>query len=249
MALRVATYTFGDALSSISRQFPRIVEDSNAPLIANLAIDKVWQRYDWKQSIRTLPPFFLAPNEQDYSYPASVIPADFFGLRKAYIARTLTEPPQHWPLSIIRDLELTHVRSFPKSIAFDRAISGFRLFPRVPSNIGAPDYVVEGEYKCLSPRITASRLMSTTLPFDDTYIGNLLEAFKWAAYNLAGDPKAGDVKYFNGTAQYSGQLAKMMAAIDDMAGKEGLELGDPSIHPAEPLVGSSIYTPCVGQWW
>jgi hypothetical protein len=249
MALRTPSYTYGDAFSSIQRQYPRVIEDSNAALIANMATDMIWHRYDWKQSIKTLPPFYLVPNEQDHYYPAAVVPSDFYGLRKANLCRTQSEPPAHYPLSIIRDLELTHQRALPSSICFDRAQSAFRVFPRVPNNIGAPDYVIEGEYKCFAPKVSAAGLMATIIPFDDTYIRVMLESLKWAALNLAGDPRAGEVGYEMGSTKFTGQMGKMMAAIDDMAGKEGLELGDQVIRPAEPLIGASSYTLFYGQRW
>jgi hypothetical protein len=77
----------------------------------------------------------------------------------------------------------------------------------------------------------------------------MLESLKWAALNLAGDPRAGEVGYEMGATKFTGQMGKMMAAIDDMAGKEGLELGDQVIRPAEPLIGASSYTLFYGQRW
>ena len=74
------TFRYSDILSIVSKQFPRIVEDQYASICSNMATNLIWYAYDWRESLLTLPPFWLIPGEQDYKPPATVIPADFGGL-------------------------------------------------------------------------------------------------------------------------------------------------------------------------
>lgn len=253
MAQRTGTYTYGDALNIISRQISRAVEDDVAATIANLATNLIWTRYDWRETISKLPPFYLIPGEQDHGAPTVTIPNDFFGLRKASLIRNTTIPVMRQPITPIRDLELTHFKFLPHAIGYVPASKAFRLFPRVPDNLGAPDYMVEGEYKIRPPKIQAGSLASTTLPFDDVYYQVWIESMKWAGMMMSGDQRAGEVGFQNGQKTYSGQLSKAIASLDEMARNEGLELNDPVIKPSEPLVTSGAWYPSiwgvgVGRW-
>lgn len=239
MAQRTSTYTYGDVLSIAGKVTTRPVEDAHAQFIANAANNLIWMRYDWRETIATLPPFFLIPDEQDHGAPQVSIPTDFFGLRTAWIQRNLSAPPTRIRLAIIKNLEVTHVRSLPNAITYNSAADAFRVFPRVPPNIGSPDYMVCGEYKIRPTKVTATTLATTTLPFDDVYFQVWVDVMKWAILNFGGDPRAGEVSVQNGQTIYTGQLARAIAAIDEMATHEGLELGDPVIAPAEPLITPS----------
>lgn len=221
------TYYFSDALDLISRQLPRMVESDSGASVANMAIYEIWKKYDWRESLAVLPPFYLVPNQQDLGTPAVVIPSDFLGIRQAYLVRLNSTPPYRQRLQPVKDLELTTIRGFPTSIGYEPATASFRVHPRTPENIGAPDWCVQGEYKKRPTKVTSSTMTSTLLPYDDLYIYNISEVMKWAGWTLAGDPRA--------EKQY--MLAH--AAIDQMASNEGLELGDVVIAPDGPLAVTS----------
>jgi len=249
MSVRTATYTYGDVMNVVGKSATnRANEDDLAAFICNVGTNLLWQRYDWRESISTLPPFYLIPDEQDHGAPAVIVPTNFWGLRKVWLMKNATTPPYKQDMTILKDLALTHVRYLPQSISYNSASRSFRVFPRVPPSIGAPDYCVSGEYKIKPTKITAANIASTLLPFDDVYFQTWVEVLKWASLNIAGDPRAGDVNYTNGQKVASGQLAKAYAAIDEMARTENLEGGDVTISPSEPLINMNRLWPAGLGW-
>jgi hypothetical protein len=249
MAARISTYTWQDVLSTAGRKFPKSLQDDFAPVICNMTQNYVWDKYDWRQSITTLPPFYMVPNEQDYGAPAIVIPSDFYGLRMARLIRTDANPPYRTPLKIIKDLEETHVRYLPHSICYNVDRKAFRLFPRFPANLGGVTYFVAGTYKNLPPLVTASTL-TTILPFDDVYFEMWVETMKWVAFQLDNDPRAGQITVQDDQVQATGQAATMISLIMWAASREGIELGDSTFSPSEPLVTSGNYAPgMLGLGW
>lgn len=246
MAQRVATYTWNDVLSIVGRKLSRNFQDDIGVHVANMTQNWVWDKYDWRESLRTLPPFYLVPNEQDYGAPTVAIPLDFYGLRWANLVRTDNTPPYRQPLNIIKDLQTTHIRYLPHGICYVSDKQAFRLFPRIPDNIGSPTYLVEGQYKRRPALVSAANLTTTTLPFDDIYFQMWVEVTKWCAMQMESDPRAGNIEYANGqVAAASGQAAIAMQMVEWVAGREGLELGDPTIAPAEPLVTQGPYRPAL----
>lgn len=235
MAQRTATLYFSDIINVAGRSVSRNIENDGQAFICNSALYKIWMRYDWRETLAVLPPFWMIPNEQDHGSPAVSIPANYLGLRKAWIVRALTSPPLRQELQILKDLNLTHVRYLPSAIAYNQATQAFRLFPRVPDNLGSPDFMVAGEYKMKPPKITAANMTSTLWPFDDMYQSTAVEVMKWAAMDWAGDPRAGEIQYNEGGMVATGQLAKAYAAMDDMARNESMETGDQVESPSEPL--------------
>ena len=234
------TYYYSDILNYCASAVPRMVDSDKSSFIANFAIYEIWKQYDWRQSLGVLNPFYLIPGEQDHGAPMVVIPSDLLGLRQAYLVRMNSSPVFRQELTIMKDLTLTHLSSLPAQICHQPAKQSLRVFPRVPLNIGCPDYAIQGEYKKLPPKVTSSTLSSTLLPFDDVYFFNMIEVFKWAGWHAAGDPRAGGVQNNNhGQSQYAGQYAAAQEAIDQMAETEGFELGDVSIAPKEPLALTS----------
>jgi len=233
--MAVSTYTFDDVLRMVGRFVPRnVITDSGAD-ICNLAQNHIWHKYDWRESLKTLPPFYLIPNEQDVGPPFYTVPDDFAGLRKVDIVYMQSDPPTRRPLTVIKDLNVTHIRWFPHAINYNPDTKSFRVFTRMNENVGAPLWQIEGTYKTKTTRITPSTL-TTFIPTKDDLIEMWVEGIKWAAMNYAGDPKAGVIQSQGGQMIYQGQIATFMAAMEQMAQNEGLELGDPYIHPSEPLV-------------
>jgi hypothetical protein len=240
-------YSFADVLRMVDRHVSRNVITDFAADICNLAYSKIWHRYDWRESLATLPPFYLIPNEQDIGPPFYSVPSDFAGLRKADLVYVAADPPTRKPLTVIKDLNLTHARWLPHSISYNPDTRSFRVFSRVTLNMGTPNWQIEGTYKKLATRITPTTL-TTPLPTKDDLLHMWIEGIKWAAFSLAGDAKAGSVQKQDGSTILTGQLAVFYQAMDSMAANEGLELGDNYIHPGEPLVSGmygntfSIYT-------
>lgn len=223
------TKTFAEVLTVAG--LARRQEDDTASYIINLALKELWNAYDWRETLAELPPFYLIPGEQDYGSPFSIIPSDFRGLRKAYVVQTVSTPPNRRELAIIRDIRLTAALNLPTDIGYEPTTKTIRVFPRVPNNIGATDFLIEGTYKKRVPQMTNTGFNGTMI-FDDEYFSVLVAGVKWASYALSDDGRA-DKKWV--------QFHQM---IDEMASAEGLDLGDPSIAPAEPLVApQNIYVP------
>ena len=253
MAARLTTFTFEQALAVAGRKISRSTVDDFGATAANFAQNYIWDKYDWRWSLATLPPFYVVPNEQDHGAPAVVIPPDFYGLRTAYLIRSDNTPPFRMPLKIIKDLEETHIRYLPHAIWYQPDKRAFRIMPRLPDNIGSPMYFVNGTYKKLPVNLTAATLNTTLLPSDDIYSQAWVETLKWALLSMDGDQRAGTISEAGGNLVANGQAAMMISMIKWMAEKEGLELGDPAIAPAEPLVVSGSWRPFlygvgVGGW-
>lgn len=230
------TYVYQDVIDLVSRQVPRIVESDAATFISNMAMAEIYKRYDFRETLGVLPPFFLVPNTQDYGSPAVVVPTDFLGIRKAYLVRLNTTPVYRQSLQPIKDLELTTVRGIPGAIGYEPATASLRLFPCAPENLGAPDWIVTGEYKKRPTKVTPGTLSSALLPFDDMYLLTMSEVFKWIAWTVAGDPRA------------QPQLLLAERAMVEMASNESLELGDVVLAPAEPLAVTSKTTGFLNSW-
>lgn len=223
------TYTIAEALTIVAPQIGRRIEDGTATYLANLAQFKIWNAYDWRETITLLPPFWLIPNEQDYGPPSAIIPTNFLGLREAYIVNASVWPAARFEMKVRRDLRTTHVQAMPREIAYEPTAKRFRVFARVPAGIGSTDWAVDGTYKIRPPKITAANLQTTVIPWDDQYLSVFLAALKWAAWDTAGDQRA------------LNQMAIMHDEISKMAGDEGLNLGDPVLAPSEPLVYPNTY--------
>jgi hypothetical protein len=229
------TYTYGDVISLISRQVPKATEEDTASFILNMALNKIWKRYDWPESLAPLPPFSLIPGEQDHGSPQASVPSDFYGLREANLVELTGLPAVRTDLHVHRNIPLTDFTGMPREIGYEPSVSAFRVHPRVPLNIWAPLYMIDGKYKVRPTKLTASVIHSTLLPFDDIYIDMWVAVAKWAAWDLAGSPLAGEVVYSTRGISYNGQLAKAMNAIDAMASDAGLLLGDGTVAPSEPI--------------
>lgn len=221
------TYTLSDAWILAAPQISRKLEDGLSSYIVNLAINRIWMRYDWKVSIATLPPFYLTSLVQDYGSPIYSVPTDFLGLRQAKRENVGTVPPASANLAIIPNLQLTHEQRLPEAICYDKATSNFRVFPRVPAGVSSTQWIVTGEYKTLPTKITAQTFGTTTLPWDDTELHVVVEAIKLTAFELASDPRVQQ------------QTVIYERAVDEMASNEGLNSGYPIISPAESLLGVS----------
>ncbi len=243
------TYTCSDALATIAKLIPRVIEADSGAYICNLAFSEIWKSYDFRETLAVFPPFYIIPGAQDHGAPAVVIPANFQGLREVYLVRLNSSPAYRYPVTPMKDLELTQIHGLPGQMGYEPSTNSFRVFPRVPVNIGCPDYCIQGTYKTRPVKITSANLASTLLPFDDMYLFNMIEVLKWAGWQFSGDQRAGGVVMNNhGSSQYTGQYAAAHDAIDRMAADESLELGEVAIAPASPLAVTSMNGGGYGTW-
>jgi len=227
-------YTYDQMLRISKRYAPvNIIEDFGAE-ICNIVTQEIWRKYDWRETIKTLPAFALIPNEQDFGAPFVSVPTDFYGLRKVNCVNLQSAPPFRVNLKVVKDLELTNVRYLPRSICYNPDTSKFRVFPRVPSNIGSPYWMIDGTYKKLCTEITTANL-TDELPIAPMYFQMWTSGFKWAVKYFMDDPSASQIQKMNGQETMSGRLAEFRYYMEQAAMSEGLELGDVYIAPSEPL--------------
>lgn len=239
-----STYTYQNALSLIQKAHPRLEEGQFHPAICNMATNLIWNAFDWRESLVTLPPFYLIPGEQDHYSPGVLIPSDFHGLRQATLIE-LSPPTFHERrLLVTKDSEETNVQNIPHAISYEASKNAFRLFPRVPENLVSPRWLVKGTYK-KRPTLIQNNTLSTILPWDDIYINVVVESMIWAAKKLSGSQDAGDAVLNSGQKIYTGQLGRAMAAIEDMASNEGIQDGSPVFAPTEDLYNQGIR----GNFW
>lgn len=233
-----STKTFGDALTLVFAASKREYENSFATEACNLATSFIWNRGDWRNSIVEFTPFWLIPNEQDHGAPTFIVPSDFLGLREVFVTNLQGSTPIKNPVKVQQNVDRTAIMGIPTQIMYVPSAVAFRVFPRVPSGICAPYWLIEGNYKKVAPRTTASTLNDDTLPWDDQYFINYLDVLTWATMKLNGDPRAGGVQTGKGgTYTYTGQYALAVRAIDEMMQQEQFNIGDPQISPVEPMVG------------
>lgn len=244
-------YTYNDVLSMCDSVVHRKTLEGKSAVMINLALEEIWNEYDWAESIATLPPFYLIPAVQDYpDTPFGVKPSDFLGLRQARLVHLGGSPPTRAPLNVQKHLELTHNSAYPHAISYQKSFDGFRLFPKPPTNMGAPKHMIEGTYKKHAANVTVADL-DDYIALDDDFLEVWLSGLTWAGMKLAGDQRAGQKIINNGVMQYSGQYAEFMTTVEQKAAEYGLNDGDVHVAPSEPLVNdgfSSIGWPGVGGY-
>ncbi|CAB4142832.1 hypothetical protein UFOVP434_42 [uncultured Caudovirales phage] len=221
------TLTFGDLIATISKKISRTTEEDFAALICSMTIQEIWKRYDWRESIETLPSFWLSPRMQDYGAPLNIVPQDFEGLRTALLVQFTGNPARIIPLDITKNLDRTNVYSFPSAMSYNHENSCFRIWPNVPENWGCPDHMITGTYKKLPVSVLPSSYQGTALPFDDKYFFPIVETALWKGYKLNGSPM-----------EEKAQLSAL-TAIDEMARDQGLNDGDSNITPSSSLALTS----------
>lgn len=239
-----STYTYADVLNFLNPLVPSTVTEQKAALICNIGTNLIWNAFDWRETLEILPPFWLSPWVQDYGAPLVIVPEDFLGLRVVTLTDLSSIPPAKYPVTPTKFLEPTHMKSLPNMMSYEPTVKSFRVFPRVPNGLGSARWKIDGTYKKLPVKVTATNYTSTVLPFDDLYFQVWLEVLRWAALSAAGSPAAGLATQLpNGAVQYSGQLAIAMGFIHSMAANEGFNLGNSTIAPTEALsVGGD-------GWW
>ncbi len=233
-----STFTFNDAwqMSRISHKVGS--EAAIWQYATSNAISKMWNAYDWRGTVSPLAPFWLVPAQQDYGAPFYSVPANFYGLREVYLVSVANNNvPIRSPLQVVENLEETSALWLPNAICYRASIRGFRIHPAANYGAASPLYLIDGTYKIRPPKITQS-MSATTLLWDDVYFNTFVQALSWAILSAAGSRKE---------AVEQDMVFKKTLMED--TGYENRELGDPIIHPTEPLVGpTGSYGPGFGSW-
>lgn len=219
------TYTYNDAWNVTRQQYPSSAEQTAWDYATNIAVEKMWCAYDWRGTTNNLPPFWLVPGTQDYGAPFYVVPTDFYGVRECYLVEIGANAiPVRTPIRTVSNLEATHMVGLPQSICYRPAISGFRVHPAAAYGAACPLYLIDGIYKQRPPKITRS-LASQLLLWDDVYFNSFCQALAWGALIVSGRRK---------DALEQEQIFNRVLA--QSTATEELELGEPIVHPSEPLI-------------
>lgn len=235
------TYTYADVLGFCSATFSKVLTDSFGAMLADQTNSMIWNAADWRVSLASFDPFYLSPLTQDYGAPVVQVPTDFLGLRTANLVYTANQPASREPMNILRYLDKTNMQGLPKDLSYEPSLGKFRIYPMVPSSVAAASYMIEGTYKKTPAKVTSDTLASP-LPFDDVYLRVFTTGLMYCYFAANADPRAGNVQVTrHGNAMYTGQLGAFVAAINDMANDESLNLGDINIAPAGPLATVSPY--------
>ena len=250
------TITFGKLWAAHRKSIGRLTDAEYTADLTTKLIDRVW-KYDWRETLGDLPPFYVLPLKQDYGKPIYAVPTDFAGLRKATLVRvsdsqssgsatSTTITPQYKPLIIMGRLTPTFTSGIPESIGFDPATHSFRIFPLLSQGPSTNEWIVEGVYKKLpqtnlydttngvgAPRlaseITGANFMSCLLPLDDRYYNMMSEL----ALALARKQEA-PVKDAYQLDQYAEAL------IADAARDEQVDVGSAYVSPRESLIENPL---------
>lgn len=253
-----STYRFQDAVIAAAEVSPRGMENAKNSMACNLALNKIWEAHDWREAMADLPPFYLRSLVQDYGAPFVDVPADFLGLRKAYLYNlqgSINGLPYQTDMTVVADLSTTMYVPLDQkfSICYFEPKQCFRIHPAPPTGYCAPWWMVDGKYKkrptvrlssdgTTINKITSGNIANALLPFDDMYFEVWVLAMQWAYMVLNGDmQRAGGVQMQGRNKAYFGQLGAVMAAVSEMAANEADELGDPVSYPRESLIGSNMY--------
>lgn len=252
----MGTYRFWQAAAAAKNVTEKTVETDMQAMACNLALNEWWEAYNWRETMETLPPFWMAPGVQDYGAPFVAVPSDFMALGRCYFVNLrsgINGIPWRVELSTVGDLPETSEQDMPTSICYLPQISSFRIHPRIPINWGAPQFFVQGQYKKtptvslagstgVVSQISAGNIMNALLPSHDRYFKVWVEGLKWAYLMLAGDPRAGGRNVSGNVVTYTGQYAIFEGAIDEMSYGEQLNLKKPPVAPKNSLVGGTSST-------
>jgi hypothetical protein len=224
-AIWTSTYTYTDAWNLASSQYGRQNEPNNLEFVTNQAIEKMWRSYDWRGTLKPLPPFWLVPGQQDYGVPFYSVPSNYYGLREAYLVSINSSNPIRRKLNVTKGVEKTSGMGWPTSIFYQDTIAGYRIWPCPDFGMSSPLFLIDGTYKIRPPKITRA-LLGSNLLWDDLYFETFVQACAWAMLNWSpGGKKAAQE-----------QEVIFMQSLARATSDESLEQGEAIIHPAEPLI-------------
>jgi len=202
--------------------------------VADTALGMMWKVYPWDDSLVTLPPMYMTPNEDLIEAPARVVPGDIWYLERAWLRR-IGSGIVHPELKILQSLIPSTWAGEPTTISFEPQRNAFRLHP-TPGESYAPPWVqVEGIYKKQHTQITSATLNTTVLPFHDHHFPVYRAALKWAHLDLLGSRDAGTAQINSrGRYAYTGALAEFFTALTKTVEQE-LGRAQEQVYPAEGL--------------
>lgn len=220
---------------AVVKQLPelsRLQDDGFALFVANEALKWMWREYDWRESLKELPPLYMTPNEPDFSTLLNPLPTDFWYLREAWIRGVGGET---FDLNIVADLPISSRTGRPTSIGPAHQKDTLRLFPTPAEGWGAPFYQVEGSYKA-TPTLYDATTLSSALPFDDQYFDCYLAALRYKYFDTIGSPRAGGTEIQGGAVRYTGELATYKRLRAEAVGHEVATRGSQFIAPSDGLL-------------
>jgi hypothetical protein len=219
------TYNLGDVVNAAAATIPRISEAKYVDLICNGTQQAIWDRFDWRETIAALPPFWCVPDQQDYGAPEVIVPTNFSGLRKAQMFQIQQWPEIYWDLKCLRELPVNGARGISDSISYNKSTQSFRLSRRPTGNMAAGNWMVSGDYKILPTKVTKANYTTFPLFSDDKYFDVWLAMMKAVA-----------TKYVPSIPNKDSLLQEATIELLKMASDEGFDLGETPIAPSEGLV-------------
>lgn len=223
------TYRYIDIFNMIRGSLGMSEEDNKAIAICNMANEKVWNAFPWRQSLAILPSFGLVPNQQIYGAPEVAVPSDFAGFHMAFLTRATAVPPEYHEIHVRRDLRNTHYRNFPRFVSYDGSQEAFLFDRPAPDNVSGHEWIITGKYKKTPLKVTSLNFGTLLVPWEDRHLSKLVQVMRWAASVATGSGKVDKEQMI------------AYAAIAEMARDEGFEMGDPNLAPEAPLVGGDSY--------
>ena len=218
------TYTYQNALDIARQHYRNSTEQTTGPFALNMAITEMWRAYDWRDSLAPLPPFWLVPGVQDYGFPFVSVPTDFYGLREVYLVNLNVSPvPVSMRLNVVTNLEQTGAMGVPGTICYRSAESCFRIHPAPNLGMACPQWLINGTYKILAPKVTRDDA-ADLIPWDDVYFETFVQFLIWANLFCSGERKAA-----------LEQKAIAMQSLTESAQNDNAQLGDPVVSPTEAL--------------
>lgn len=200
----------------VDRLLPRLLDDVHKMF---------WMYANWRWSLGLLTPVTVTANTQDY---AVTLPADFLYLVDVLQVDGKTtrhiKPTAIYPATgLLRGGQISNV-----AVQTVNAQTVLRVDP-TPGDIPAsPTQHLVGVYKQLAPTIDLSTMYNSgALLIPDEYFWVFQEGVTWKALEWAQDPRAGEVKFQQGQAIYSGARAAFEAALQTCASQEKLYTPDP----------------------
>jgi hypothetical protein len=222
--------TFAEAFQNSNINTARVIEADKICAILNLAQEVIWRMYPWRWTIAELEPFWLIPYEQDYGSPIVAVPANFYEIQAASIVRINNLLSSRFPLRVQRGLEKTSLVSRPDTICYVPEKSCFRVHPRPSEAYCCPDYLIEGFYKKTPVIITPENYQTTNLPSPEAMRHIWHDAITWAYLTISKD-------FQNAERAYQA----LQRTLAETAASETTALGNPHIHPSEPIVSGGHF--------
>lgn len=217
-----SSFTYQDALNYVGSQGFRMQTEQLAVFALNSAINMIWNAYDWPETLRELPPFWLNGDTQDYGPPLSAVPSDYKALRRAYLVNVDTGE-QLADMEVKREIAETHLYAHPSSIGYIPEKNSFRVWPRPGHGMNPTQWIITGTYKKKPEKVTLENMGETFIFGDDDDFELFCQVLQYAMTPVSSPNKAP-------------YLAAALQGIEARASEVGIHAGDPQgIAPAYPL--------------